>query len=177
MEDSIKDPQQTQQRMTPRPPTVVGKENPQTAMKERVWQDELLEAYLPRALDESQQHMQLQTDPNALQQQQDSEIKNETKKSKVVLLAPITPITTSQDQKLVSIIKMSVFVSLLTAFLLWFFEPSFVQSVRSSNIMYDQKDLILMKDGEIYVSSRIKLLFWSILAGVFAFSVLYSVPD
>ena len=172
MEDSIKD-QQTQQRMTPRPPTLVGKENPQTHLvKERVWQDELLEAYLPRALDESQHQQQ----PEEAKQQK-PEIKNESRssspQSKVIVLVPGT-----HDQKLLSIIKMSLFVSLVTAFLLWFFEPSFVQSVSvSSAVSSDQKDLLLNNDGEIYVSSRVKIVFWSLLAGAFAFSVLYSIPD
>ena len=173
MEDSIKD-QQTQQRTTTRPLTVVGKENQQTPLpqKERVWQDELLEAYLPRALDESQHQQQ----PHQ-QLQQEPEIKNETKsllsQSKVIVLASGT-----QDQKLLSIIKMSFFVSLVTAFLLWFFEPSFVQSVSvSSEVRSGEKDLLLNYDGDIYVSSRVKIVFWSFLAGAFAFSVLYSIPD
>jgi hypothetical protein len=166
MEDLIKD-QQTQLRTTTRPPTLVGKENQQTPLKERVWQDELLEAYLPRALDESQHQQQPQQEP---------EIKNETKspssQSKVIVLASGT-----QDQKLLSIIKMSLFVSLVTAFLLWFFEPSFVQSVSVSSVRSGQKDLLLNNDGDIYVSSRVKIVFWSLLAGAFAFSVLYSIPD
>lgn len=98
-----------------------------------------------------------------------------TKSKLIVFSDPNT-----NDTRLSNMIKLSIVVSLFTALLLWFFEPSFVQSVNTQHLVVgggEEKDVFFDANGDVYVSSRSKIIFWSFLSGIFAFSVLYSIPS
>ena len=107
-------------------------------------------------------------------------MEEESTKSKIIVLSDSS---NANEKRIAYIIKLSVIVSLFTAILLWFFEPSFVQSVNTQHLVSaaggggkDEKDVFFDVNGDVYVSSRSKIIFWSFLSGVFAFSVLYSIP-
>jgi hypothetical protein len=84
--------------------------------------------------------------------------------------------TRGTEDRYVTLIKMSVLTSIVTALLLWFFEPSFVQvhvELRSHDI---DKNTHTSVNYNTYTSKTL-ILMWSVLAGLFAFSVLYSIPE
>jgi len=170
-------------------PTSAGKENHQNhthhLQKDRAWQEELLGAFLPQVQEEKE------ADPHFLKQdtqtqaqaqaQTQATLEEESTKSKIIVFSD----SNANEKRIAYIIKLSVIVSLFTAILLWFFEPSFVQSVNNQHLVSagergggggDEKDVFFDVNGDVYVSSRSKIIFWSFLSGVFAFSVLYSIP-
>jgi hypothetical protein len=129
----------------------LGKEKNQPA-KERHWQEKLLGAFLPQVPSE-----------------QETQPRQEESKSKVIVLSSSTV-----EERYVTLIKMSVLTSIFTAILLWFFEPSFVQ-------VQVQMSTLRKTDQESYIynsyTSKTLIFMWSILAGLFAFSVLFSIPE
>jgi ATP-dependent Zn protease len=172
----------------------VDKEKPSLqTQKDRIWQEELLGAFLPQVQEEIQVPVQI---PETLKHVKVNE--DENSKAKIIYLDENTFDTDLKSEKdtdtsininndIVSIIQLSLLVTILTAFLLWFFEPSFVQSKFEFNdqdslkntdnlsIQKFKKDDIL-NHSETYYTSKSKLIFCSILAGVFAFTLLYSLP-
>jgi uncharacterized protein with PQ loop repeat len=166
-------------------PTSAGKENHQNhthhLQKDRAWQEELLGAFLPQVQEEHKEFVQTQTQAQAAPQTQaqtqaQAIVEPEGTKSKVIVFSD--PHT--NDTRLSNMIKLSIVVSLFTALLLWFFEPSFVQSVNTQHLVVgggEEKDVFFDANGDVYVSSRSKIIFWSFLSGIFAFSVLYSIPS
>ena len=169
-------------------PTSAGKENHQNhthhLQKDRAWQEELLGAFLPQVQEEKEvdPHFPKQQDTQAqAQAQAQAPPEEESTKSKIIVFSD----SNANEKRIAYIIKLSVIVSLFTAIMLWFFEPSFVQSVNTQHLLStgtgggggaDEKDVFFDVNGDVYVSSRSKIIFWSFLSGVFAFMVLYSIP-
>jgi hypothetical protein len=125
-------------------------------------------------------HFPKQQDTQA-QAQAQATPEEESTKSKIIVFSD----SNANEKRIAYIIKLSVIVSLFTAIMLWFFEPSFVQSVNTQHLVStgtgggggaDEKDVFFDVNGDVYVSSRSKIIFWSFLSGVFAFMVLYSIP-
>jgi hypothetical protein len=127
-------------------------------------------------------HFPKQQDTQAqAQAQAQAPPEEESTKSKIIVFSD----SNANEKRIAYIIKLSVIVSLFTAIMLWFFEPSFVQSVNTQHLLStgtgggggaDEKDVFFDVNGDVYVSSRSKIIFWSFLSGVFAFMVLYSIP-
>lgn len=163
-------------------PTSAGKENHQNhthhLQKDRAWQEELLGAFLPQVQEEKEVDPLPKQQETQAQTQAQATLEEESTKSKIIVLSD----SNANEKRIAYIIKLSVIVSLFTAILLWFFEPSFVQSVNTQHLVSaggggaDEKDVFFDVNGDVYVSSRSKIIFWSFLSGVFAFSVLYSIP-
>lgn len=186
MEDlSSKVPPQPQISSQINQPTSAGKENHQNhthhLQKDRAWQEELLGAFLPQVQEEPKEFVQTQTQAQAAPQTQaqtqaQAIVEPEGTKSKLIVFSD----PNTNDTRLSNMIKLSIVVSLFTALLLWFFEPSFVQSVNTQHLVVgggEEKDVFFDANGDVYVSSRSKIIFWSFLSGIFAFSVLYSIPS
>ena len=186
MEDlSSKVPPQPQISSQINQPTSAGKENHQNhthhLQKDRAWQEELLGAFLPQVQEEPKEFVQTQTQAQAAPQTQaqtqaQAIVEPEGTKNKVIVFSD----PNTNDTRLSNMIKLSIVVSLFTALLLWFFEPSFVQSVNTQHLVVgggEEKDVFFDANGDVYVSSRSKIIFWSFLSGIFAFSVLYSIPS
>jgi hypothetical protein len=185
--------------------TVAKEKQPLQTQKDRIWQEELLGAFLPQVQEESL--VQVQETPKPVKVNED-----ENSKAKIIYLDDNniniegegsfdvkSKKDTITNNEIVSIIQLSVLVTILTAFLLWFFEPTFIQSKmselkdqHSSYNNYDTnyentesfstkntqklKNEDILNYSETYYTSKLKLIFCSILAGVFAFTVLYSLP-
>ena len=170
--------------------TVAKEKQPLQTQKDRIWQEELLGAFLPQVQEETL--VQVQEIQKAVKVNEDS-------KAKIIYLDENTiegdfkpEEDTSVKSEIVLIIQLSVLVSILTAFLLWFFEPTFVQSKLSDLDFHDdylnknettsletikkKKTQDILKYSETYYTSKSKLIFCSLLAGLFAFTVLYSIP-
>lgn len=189
---------QTEQQM---PPMQVSKESAsavgsareklptQGQQKDRAWQDELLGAFLPQAQATTQQAQAAPDEAHTQQQQEQTQTQTvqavatsraakEAVKSKVIVLLNQDESVKVEEARLITILQASIFVTIFTGFLLWFFEPSFVQSHHQIySISADSdKNGNVKEEGDYIYTSSLKIFIWSILAGVFAFTLLYSMP-